>query len=499
MFLKLDQEGLLYSQVYRALRRQILSGRMRPGSRLPSTRWLASELGISRNTALLAYEQLVAEGYLTAGSHAGTKVASELPENLTFVAPNQVSRKHAIPSAVRLSSFASRIADDPVSASAIREILFRPALPYDFRYGRPSFADFPHAIWDRTLARRARQRSIGDLDYGAPEGMAPLRSELAEYLRRARAVNCSPEQIIIVSGSQQAIDLAVRVLVDRGDRVVLENPHYFPARNVSRAAGARIEFVDVDEQGMKIGDLAAKRGRVKLVFVTPSHQFPTGALMPLGRRLELLAWANRTGAVVFEDDYDSEYRYSGRPVEALQALDESGRVLYSGTFSKTMFPGLRLGYLVVPTAARRDLPRGQVLARRRVPYEHATCARGIHARGPLRTASAAIEGAQRRAARRVAGVDRAPSRRPGGGIGRRRWSAHFALAERHFDTPQRRRGRARGASGSGRLPGRPILREAAQAHGPVARLYFAHREGNRGRNSTTGVGGRRDERLICAR
>ena len=349
MFLKLDQEGLLYSQVYRALRRQILSGEMRPGSRLPSTRWLASELGISRNTALLAYEQLVAEGYLTAGSNAGTKVASELPENLTFVAPNQVSRKHPIPSAVRLSSFASRIADDPVSASAIREILFRPALPYDFRYGRPSFADFPHAIWDRTLARRARQRSIGDLDYGAPEGMAPLRSELAEYLRRARAVNCSPEQIIIVSGSQQAIDLAVRVLVDRGDRVVLENPHYFPARNVSRAAGARIEFVDVDEQGMKIGDLAAKRGRVKLVFVTPSHQFPTGALMPLGRRLELLAWANRTGAVVFEDDYDSEYRYSGRPVEALQALDESGRVLYSGTFSKTMFPGLRLGYLVVST------------------------------------------------------------------------------------------------------------------------------------------------------
>jgi len=348
MFLKLDQEGLLYGQVYRALRRQILGGRMRPGSRLPSTRWLASELGISRNTALLAYEQLIAEGYLTAGSHAGTYVAAELPENLTFVPPDQVSRKHAIPSAVRLSGFASRIADDPVNAALIRQILLRPALPYDFRYGRPSFADFPHATWDRTLARRARRRSIGDLDYGAPEGVAPLRMELAEYLRRARAVNCSPEQILIVSGSQQAIDLAVRVLIDRGDRVVLENPHYFPARNVSRAAGAALEFVDVDDQGMKLSDLAAKKGRVKLAFVTPSHQFPTGALMPLGRRLELLAWANRTGAVVFEDDYDSEYRYSGRPVEALQALDESGRVLYSGTFSKTMFPGLRLGYLVVP-------------------------------------------------------------------------------------------------------------------------------------------------------
>jgi GntR family transcriptional regulator/MocR family aminotransferase len=231
------------------------------------------------------------------------------------------------------------VADDPVNAALIRDILLRPALPYDFRYGRPSFADFPHATWDRTLARRARRRSIGDLDYGAPERVAPLRKELADYLRRARAVNCSPEQILIVSGSQQAIDLAVRVLVDRGDRVVLENPHYFPARNVSRAAGAAVEFVDVDEQGMKLS-LAAKRGRVKLIFVTPSHQFPTEALMPFGRRLELLAWANRTGAVIFEDDYDSEYRYSGRPVEALQALDDSGHVLYSGTFSKTMFPGL---------------------------------------------------------------------------------------------------------------------------------------------------------------
>lgn len=348
MFLKLDQDGLLSSQVYRALRRQILSGRMRPGSRVPSTRWLATELGISRNTAMLGYDQLIAEGYLTKGSHAGTFVASELPENLTCVAPDRVSRKHAIPSPIRLSSFASRVSDDPVNAALIREILLRPPLPYDFRYGRPSFADFPHATWDRMLARRARRRSIGDLDYGAPEGVAPLRQELADYLRRARAVNCSPEQILIVSGSQQAIDLAVRVLIDRGDRVVLENPHYFPARNVSRAAGAIVDWIDVDGQGMKLGELEAKRGRVRLVFVTPSHQFPTGALMPLSRRLELLAWANRTGAVVFEDDYDSEYRYSGRPVEALQALDESGRVLYSGTFSKTIFPGLRLGYLVVP-------------------------------------------------------------------------------------------------------------------------------------------------------
>jgi GntR family transcriptional regulator/MocR family aminotransferase len=348
MFLKLDREGQLYAQVYRALRRQILSGNFRPGSRLPSTRSLAAELGISRNTAMLAYEQLIAEGYLAAGSHSGTFVAAELPENLTFVAPGNAARKNGAPTAVRLSEFASRVADDPVGPSILREILMRPALAYDFRYGRPSFADFPHAVWDRTLARRAKRPSVGDLDYGAPEGAAALRKELADYLRRARAVVCSPDQILIVSGSQQAIDLAVRVLVDRGDTVVLENPHYFPARNVSRASGAKLEFVDVDDQGIKLDELSAIRTSVKLVFVTPSHQFPTGALMPLTRRLELLAWANRSGAVVFEDDYDSEYRYSGRPVEALQALDESGRVLYSGTFSKTMFPGLRIGYLVIP-------------------------------------------------------------------------------------------------------------------------------------------------------
>jgi GntR family transcriptional regulator / MocR family aminotransferase len=347
MLVKLDQRGTRYSQVYRALREQILSGRMRAGSRVPSTRWLTAELGISRNTVMLAYDQLVAEGYLTARSRAGTFVSAEVPEKLTFVAPDRVLRKQAVRSRIHLSRFAARACDGAANARAIREILLRPALPYDFRWGRPSFVDFPHATWDRMISRRAGRRSIGDLDYAAPEGVVPLRVELADYLRRARAVNCSAEEILIVNGSQQAIDLAVRVLVDRGDRVVLENPHYFRARNVAQASGAVIEYVEVDAQGMRIGELVARKAR--LVFVTPSHQFPTGALMPLGRRLQLLAWAKRTGAVIFEDDYDSEYRYTGRPVEALQALDEYGLVLYSGTFSKLIFPGLRLGYLVVPT------------------------------------------------------------------------------------------------------------------------------------------------------
>ncbi|MGH7907520.1 MAG: PLP-dependent aminotransferase family protein, partial [Candidatus Binataceae bacterium] len=248
MFLKLDRKGPLYDQLYRAIRAQILSGKLRPGSRMPSTRSLAPELGISRNVALLAYDQLAAEGYFAAASHGGTFVGSDLPENLAVSASDHISGNR-ISSAVRLSGFAARALEDPVNAATIRQLLLRPALPYDFRYGRPSFDDFPHATWDRIMARCARRRAAGDVDYGAPEGVAALRRELADHLRRARAVNCSPEQIVIVSGSQQAIDLAVRVLIDRGDRVALENPHYFPARNVARAAGAAIEAIDVDEQG----------------------------------------------------------------------------------------------------------------------------------------------------------------------------------------------------------------------------------------------------------
>jgi len=193
-----------------------------------------------------------------------------------------------------------------------------------------------------------RRAAVRDLDYGRPEGAAALRETLADYLRRARAVTCDPDQILIVSGSRQALDLATRVLIDPGDRVALEEPHYHAARATLDAAGAKIESVPVDASGMEVDELARGKRRFRLAFVTPSHQFPTGALMPLSRRLELLEWAERSGALIFEDDYDSEFRYRGRPVEALQAIDQRGSVLYAGTFSKSMFPGLRLGYLVVP-------------------------------------------------------------------------------------------------------------------------------------------------------
>jgi GntR family transcriptional regulator/MocR family aminotransferase len=347
MFLRLDADGALYDQLYRALRGQILGGRLAAAARVPATRDLAHELGVSRNVAIMAYRQLLDEGYLTARRGAGTFVARELPRHLTTVAARRrpVAARTSAP--IHLSAYARRVRE--VSHGA--QFTWAPrrdVLPYDFRYGPPSFTDFPHETWCRIVARRARRVTIRDLDYGSPEGLPALREAIAEYAGRARAIACTPDQILVVNGSQQALDLAARVLVDPGDIVLMEEPHYRGARTVMRAAGAKIETIAVDEHGLRTAELAQRRTMSRLAIVTPSHQFPTGAVMPLGRRLELLAWARRAGACIFEDDYDSEYRYSGRPIEALAALDDSGCILYAATFSKVMFPSLRLGYMILP-------------------------------------------------------------------------------------------------------------------------------------------------------
>jgi GntR family transcriptional regulator / MocR family aminotransferase len=347
MFLKLDADGALYGQVYRALRGQILGGRLAAATRVPATRDLARELGVSRNVAIMAYRQLLDEGYLTARKGAGTFVARELPRYLTTVVARRRPVAVRTASPVHLSAYARRV----VEASHGERFTWAPrhdVLPYDFRYGPPSFTDFPHDTWCRIVARRARRVTIRDLDYGPPEGLPALREAIAEYSGRARAIACTPDQILVVNGSQQALDLAARVLVDPGDVVLMEEPHYRGARTVMKAAGAKIETIAVDEHGLRTAELAQRRTLSRLAIVTPSHQFPTGAIMPLGRRLELLAWARRSGACIFEDDYDSEYRYSGRPIEALAALDDSGCVLYAATFSKVMFPSLRLGYMILP-------------------------------------------------------------------------------------------------------------------------------------------------------
>jgi GntR family transcriptional regulator/MocR family aminotransferase len=342
--LVLDGDGLLHRQVYRALRAAILDGTLTPGARLPSTRALTRDLGLSRTPVVLAYEQLLAEGYASARAGSGTYVAHTLaarPAPARTVEPARAT----VP---RLSRFGSRAVESArgLPSWRLRDV----ALPYDFRYGRPAYGDFPHEAWRRVLARCARRASVRALDYGPTEGLDRLREAIAGYAARARAVRCDPDDVLIVNGSQQALDLAARVLVDPGAMVVLEEPHYAGARRVFEAAGARLRSVPVDADGLRVEDLPRT---ARLAYVTPSHQFPTGAVLPAPRRLALLAWAERAGAWLIEDDYDGEYRYAGRPVESLQGLDGAGRVLYVGTFSKVLFPALRLGYVVVPRALRR--------------------------------------------------------------------------------------------------------------------------------------------------
>jgi GntR family transcriptional regulator / MocR family aminotransferase len=346
MLLDLRGSGPLYRRLGQALKSAIRAGRLAYGARLPSTRALAVDLGVSRNTVMLAYEQLMAEGYLVSRDRATTSVAARtLPTRA-------VSTRPGLDGPPRLSTYGRRLTTDPAMPPSAT-YASRPELRYDFRYGRPCVEQFPHEVWRRLLAARARRTSIDGFGYGPPAGSAPLREALADYLGRARGVVCDAEQIVIVNGSQQGLDLAARVLLDAGDGVVMEEPHYPGARLVFEAAGARLTGVPVDGDGLDTTKLPGPAAGVRLACVTPCHQFPTGVIMPVGRRQDLLDWASRAGAWILEDDYVSEFRYEGRPLEALQALDRRGRVIYLGTFSKTLFPALRLAYLVLPRALVR--------------------------------------------------------------------------------------------------------------------------------------------------
>jgi len=363
MLLTLDGSGPLYLQLYRSLRAAILNGKLASGARLPSTRALAAELRVARITVMLCFEQLLAEGYVVSRTGSGTYVATELPDDLAFAARRGARTEARTGSApARLSSYGRRIVSDPNPVPGWGARPGARPLACDFRYGRPSFSDFPHATWRRLLARRARIATARDLDYGPPAGSAELRQAIADYLQRWRAVVCTAERIVVVSGSQHGLDLAARVLLDPGDRVLLEEPHYAGARLVLAAAGAKLISAPVDAEGLNIAAASTAARGARLAYVTPSHQFPTGAIMSLPRRLALLAWAQREGAYVFEDDYDSEYRYAARPVESLQGLDRTGRVIYAGTFSKLLFPALRLGYLVLPEPLVRPVLTAKALA-----------------------------------------------------------------------------------------------------------------------------------------
>lgn len=320
------------------LRTEILEGRLKPGRRLPSTRDIASQHGLSRGTIVSAFDQLKSEGYVVGNVGSGTYVSEVLPDDLL-----QLRRKplrHTPPAAAQprhLSSFAKRTSDFPG---------FSPTPARAFRIHQPALDLFPAAVWAQVASRRLRGATVNLLLGCGPMGYRPLQEAISDYLSASRGVRCSPEQIAIVPGVQEALDLVGRLLLDPGDRVCMENPGYPGASRVFSALGAKVSGVSVDDEGMQVPN--GRLRNVRLAYITPAHQAPLGVCMSLPRRLALLEWARKTGALIFEDDYDSEYRYAGRPVPALQGLDRDGVVLFAGSFSKVLFPSLRLGYLVVP-------------------------------------------------------------------------------------------------------------------------------------------------------
>ena len=330
----------LHKQVYDAYRAAMVDGRLRPGQRIPSTRVLASEIGISRFPVLNAYAQLLAEGYLESRVGAGTVVCSSLPGQAAPGKPGGALRA-AIRSGPR--PVAVRCSMLPGTES----------FPWThvwgaFRVGQVAFDQFPIQAWKSLVARHCKRMDARSAHYGDGMGFAALREAIANYLRTARSVRCEASQVMIVNGSQQALEISARVLFDSGSRVWVEEPSYRLAREVFILNGCRLVPVPVDAEGLNVSAGVRACRNAQAAFVSPSHQFPLGVTMSAARRLQLLDWAQSSGAWIIEDDYDSEYRYESSPIASLQGLDANARVIYIGTFSKVVFPSLRLGYLVLP-------------------------------------------------------------------------------------------------------------------------------------------------------
>jgi GntR family transcriptional regulator / MocR family aminotransferase len=361
--LKLETSSIvpLHRQLYDELRQAILSGRLESGQRMPSTRSLAKSLGISRATVLFSYDQLISEGYLKTVPASGTFVACQLPDELLHSATTPPISPVSS-SCIELSTYGTALATVNLPPPPGQ----KPLINFSC-YGRPAFDEFPIQLWRRLLSR-ACHSSAATLDYPTdPLGYKPLREAIARYLAQSRAVRCEPDQVIIVNGSQQALDLIARLFLNQGDQVVMENPGYFEARYIFQAQGAKVLPMSVDRSGLIVEKLSTLTTPMKLVYVTPSHQFPTGVALSLPRRLALLAWAQQTGAMILEDDYDSEFRYDERPIPALQGLTNSDSVIYIGTFSKILFPSLRMGYLVVPQQLVPVVARAKWLVDRQSP------------------------------------------------------------------------------------------------------------------------------------
>jgi len=366
-----DDDIPLYRQVYEHISTAIKTGQLRPGDRLPSTRSLAEQFGTARSTIDTAYAILAGQGYMVGRGQAGTVVSSEL-------------HSRAIAGAISRPRVISTVPGPVVRA------------PRPFQMGVPALDVFPRKLWSRLVAREARGFAPADMTYPDPAGYAPLREAIAGYLATSRGVRCTAEQILITNGYQDALNLVAGVLLQRGDKVWHEDPNYPPTGEALRAAGATLVPIRVDADGMRVSDGLARARRASLAVVTPSHQSPLGVALSLPRRLALLSWARAAGSWIIEDDYDSEFRYVGRPLPALKSLDRDDRVLYAGTFSKVLYPSLRLGYLVVPESLVATFARSNRLRN----LGHPTLEQRVVAvlwRGPFRAPSQTHAGALRRA------------------------------------------------------------------------------------------------------
>lgn len=350
----------LYRQLADALKECIISGRLKPGEFLPSTRDLAQMLGLSRVTVVRGYEELISQGFLTAATGRGTCVCKSLPAEALHVA--QQLNQHLEPIKDRtphLSSYAKRVMSFGHARSGSAD------LP-ELNYGAPPSEHLPINKWREMLLRYTRGGDHAELaEQDDPMGYRPLREAIAAYLARARGVRCEAEQVAVFGSSQQSVHLVARLLLDAGDRVAVENPGFPQAREQFAVNGSELVMIPVDEKGLSVDDLK-RHEDIRLVYVTPSHD-PTGAVLPLDRRTELLRWAEKTGAFIIEDDYDNEYRYSGKPIPALQGMDRNDSVIYVATFWKVLYPIVPLGYMVVPRCLIPAVSRAKQLVERTFP------------------------------------------------------------------------------------------------------------------------------------